>query len=72
LCLLLKKVALLFCPGEARETSQIGLINKIHGLINKIFSRLINKIQGLSRIAKKIQDFPGCDNPVLHAAVLCS
>jgi len=43
--LLLKKVALLFCAGEARG--------------------LINKIQGLSRTAKKSRTFPGCGNPEL-------
>jgi len=42
LYLLLKKVASLLCPGEARETSQIF----------KDFPGLINKIQGLSRTAK--------------------
>jgi len=39
LCLLLKKVALPFCPGEARETSWT-------------FSRTYNKILGLLRTAK--------------------
>ena len=35
------------CPGKLRE----NLIN--------IFPGLTNKIQGLSRTAKKIKDFPG-------------
>jgi len=53
LCLLLKKVASLFCPGEARETSDIF----------EDFPELINKIQGLSRTAKKFRTFAGCGNP---------
>jgi len=32
--------------------------------IFKNFSGLTIKIQGLSRIAKKSQTFPGCGNPV--------
>jgi len=43
LCLLLKKVASLFCPDETWETSPIF----------KDFPGLINKIQGLFRTAKK-------------------
>jgi len=50
LCLLLKKVALLFCPSEALFSSALPDIFKD-------FSGLINKIPGLSRTAKKIQDF---------------
>jgi len=51
LYLLLKKVALLFCPGEA-------------GKPPRYFQRLTNKIQGLSRTTKNSKTFPGCVNPV--------
>jgi len=44
LCLLLKKVALLFCPGEARETFQI-------------FSRTYKQNFRTFQYSKKIQDF---------------
>jgi len=48
LCLLLKKVALLFCPGKARETSQIfsrtaknpGLFQDVVTLYNVVTHRL--------------------------------
>ena len=39
-----------FCPGQSRE----NLPN-----IFQDFLELMNKIQGLSRTGKKIQDFPG-------------
>jgi len=35
-----------------------------HGKPPRYFQGLINKIQGLSS-SKKIQDFPGCGNPVI-------
>jgi len=49
-----------FCPSEARETSQVfpGIINKIQGL-----SRTAKKSMTFSRIAKKQSwTFPGCGN----------
>ena len=47
---IIKKKNFTFCPGKSRENS----IN-----IFQDFPGLTNKIQGLSRTAKKIQDFPG-------------
>ena len=53
---IIKKNNFTLCPGKLRE----NLIN--------IFPGLTNKIQGLSRTAKKNQGlsrtFPGCGNPV--------
>jgi len=50
LCLLLKKVASLFCPGEARETPQI-------------YSRTYKQNSRTFQDSKKIQDFSACGNP---------
>ena len=47
---IVKKNNFTFCPGKSRENS----IN-----IFQDFPGLTNKIQGLSRTPKKIQDFPG-------------
>ena len=47
---MIKKANFTFCPGKSRENF-ISIFQDFPGLTNKI--------QGLSRTAKKIQDFPG-------------
>jgi len=46
----LKKVVSLFCPGEARETSQI-------------FSRTYKQNSRTFQDSKNSRAFPGCGNP---------
>ena len=50
---IVKKNNFTFCPGKSRENS-INIFQDFPGLTNKI-----QGLQGLSRTAKKIQDFPG-------------
>jgi len=54
LCLLLNRIALLFCPGEAWETFQI---------FSRTYTQNSRTFKDFPGQQKKSRTFPGCGNP---------